>query len=106
MALITGDYYQATLAARMDIGDTDLPLEQAPYTGLMEMLPSDGDYFYMTIRSAISLETVKVKRVGSGLYVERGIAGTREVNHPYGSVVSLPSPTIVALLLDLTGKTE
>lgn len=103
MPLITGDYYQATLAARMSIGDTDLPLEQAPYTGLLEMLPAEGDYFYMTIRSSVSLETVKVKRVGSGLYVERGLAGTREVNHPYGAVVSTPSPTVVALLMDLTG---
>lgn len=104
MGLITGDYYQAPLAARMDVWDTDLPLEQAPYVGLMDYLPTDGDYVYMSIRSPVSFETVKVRRVGTGLYVERGLAGTKAATHPYGAVVSTPNPTVIAVLRDLTEK--
>lgn len=104
--LVIEDYYQATLSGRMDIGATDFPLEQRAYVGLLEMLPAEGDYFYMTIRSPVSLETVKAKRVGPGIFVERGLAGTKEVTHPYGAVISTPSPTIVALLMDLTGNSQ
>lgn len=104
MPLVLCEYFQAEFAARLDADATDLPLEQAPYIALMAILPNEGDYIYATIRSSFGYETVKVARAGQGLYLVRGLCGTKAQVHPYGATIATPNPTIYAVLQDLTGN--
>lgn len=102
MSLITEDFYQATLATRMNLDETDFTLDCAAYTGLLAYLPNEGDFTFMSIRSNVTFETVRVTRIGQGLYVERGVQGTTPATHPVGAIISTVNPTVIAMIKALT----
>lgn len=97
--LVTPVQFSATINARLDKGDRQLPLSSSDESKLMAAVP-DGGYTYLVLREPTGTEIVKVENTCSTLLVSRGEDGTDPRNFPRGSCVRFEMvPAVVKSLI-------
>lgn len=95
------EYFSAFTSEAVSSTDKYLPLPKGAQTDLADIIKEDGSYIYLTLLDDANIETVKVTLVQGFLVMERGLSGTKAVNHPVGTCVSSISPTVIAVIKDL-----
>lgn len=84
--LVTPVQFAASLNARLDKGDRQLPLSSSDESKLMAAVPDEG-YTYLVLRDPTGAEIIKVENTCNTLLVTRGEDGTDPRNFPRGSCV-------------------
>lgn len=84
--LVTPVEFTASLSARLDKADRQLPLSLSDENRLKAAVP-DGDHTYLVIRDPLGAEIVMVENACGTLLVTRGQDGTEARNFPRGSCI-------------------
>lgn len=96
--LVTPVQFTATLNARLDKADRQLPLTASDEARLTAAVP-DKSYTYLVLRDPTGAEIVKVENSCNTLLVTRSQDGTDPRNFPRGSCVRFE--TVPAVIKDL-----
>lgn len=101
MPMVSDDYFAAYTTGRIEATDNYIPLSDAAIADLARLLKDPDSYVYLTIRTELTLETVKASLSANVVVIERGLAGTQRQVHMAGATVCTVSPTMMAVMKDL-----
>lgn len=95
------EYFSAYLSERLEATDVYLPLADAARLDLINVLSDADSYIFLTLKGDTHMETVRARREGGYILLDRGLEGTTAVLHHYGTCVTSVSPTVIAAMKDL-----